>query len=222
MNPILTAKGITKSYRSPILLSVLKGIDLEVNEGESVAIVGRSGEGKSTLMQILGTLENPCSGKVIINGQDACKNRSQIRNQSIGYIYQSFHLLEDFTVLDNVLMPAKIARNSTRPGSAAYQRAEKLLHEVGLSKRKHHLAKQLSGGERQRVAIARALCNNPPILLADEPTGNLDSTTASAIHTLLLSLVKEHKKTLIVVTHDKNLAALCDKRLFLTQGHLHT
>ncbi len=222
MKPILKATGITKTYHTPVTLNVLKGVDLEVNEGESIAIVGRSGEGKSTLMQILGTLESPCSGKIIISGSDASTNRSKIRNQCIGYIYQAFHLLEDFTVLDNVLMPAKIARQPTRPGSSAHRRAEKLLQDVGLSERARHLAKQLSGGERQRVAIARALCNNPPILLADEPTGNLDNTTASDIHTLLLTLVKEHGKTLIVVTHDKNLASLCDKRYFLTQGHLHT
>lgn len=221
-SPILVATNLHKAYKQPHLVSLFKGVNLTVYPGETVAIVGRSGEGKSTLLQILGTLENPCSGSLKIGGQEiSSSNKAAIRNQLIGFIFQSFHLLEDYTVLENILMPARIARQSTSKGSSAEQHAWSLLEKVGLSERAHFHTKLLSGGEKQRVALARALCNNPNMILADEPSGNLDKQTALIIHNLLLSLAKEQNKSLIIVTHDRELAALCDKQYNLSNGQLH-
>lgn len=218
---ILKAKKLKKSFTYPEPLELLKGIDLEVNQGQSVAIMGRSGEGKSTLLHILGTLDVPNEGYLEIASKPVERSTvTQLRNEHLGFIFQSFHLLEDYTVLQNVLMPAKIARKSTHPHSAAYKRAEFLLESVGLGDRKHHFGKQLSGGEKQRVAIARALCNDPDLLLADEPSGNLDRKTAEGIHHLLLQFSKENQKSLILVTHDLELANLCDNLYHLKNGLL--
>lgn len=218
----IQAIDIRKSYPGVVPVHILKGIDLELANGDSVAIMGRSGEGKSTLLNILGTLESPCSGSLIISGQGVTpSNQSKIRNQRIGFVFQSFHLLEDFTVLENVLMPARIGRQTTQPASEVYQYACDLLERMGLADRLHFFVKLLSGGERQRVSLARALCNNPDIVLADEPSGNLDRNTAEGIHNLLLSFAKGAGKTLVVVTHNEELANLCDKRYFLRDGKLY-
>lgn len=206
MSPLLKAKALKKAFYFPHYAQILNGIDLTVMQGESVAIVGRSGEGKSTLLQILGTLEQPCEGVIeICNEKVSPMNKTRIRNEQIGFVFQSFHLLEDYTALENVLMPALIGGRSTGKGSTAYQRAMNLLAHVGLDQRAHFPSKVLSGGEKQRVALARAMCNDPKIIFADEPSGNLDSYTADLIHDLLFSFVKDGK-ALVLVTHDKELA----------------
>ncbi len=219
--PILEAREIHKAFHHPRHVQLLKGINLSVYRGESLAIVGRSGEGKSTLLHILGTLEAPCEGSLFIQGAEVSPfNRTTIRNKNIGFVFQSFHLLEDYTALDNVLMPAKIARKSVRQGSEAFERGMSLLEKVGLVDRASFNTKLLSGGEKQRVSLARAMCNDPDILLADEPSGNLDRHTSQAIHELLLHFAHDLGKTLIVVTHDTELAALCHRRCELKAGSL--
>lgn len=218
---ILEAKDIHKSFYYPAQVTILKGLNLVVKRGETIAITGRSGQGKSTLLQILGTLEKPCSGQLTIAGQTINRfNCGKIRNRNISFIFQSFHLLEDYTALENILMPAKIARYPTAKGSEAYKQAFYLLERVGLSDRAHFNTKLLSGGEKQRVAIARSLCNNPDIIFADEPSGNLDKQTAQDIHQTLLHFAHEKGKTLIIVTHDPNLADLCSKKYILEKGEL--
>lgn len=217
---ILRTKNLKKNFSTPFL-EVLKGIDVEIYKGESVAITGKSGEGKSTLLHILGTLETQSSGLLEIAGKDtALHSLSNLRNRHIGFIFQSYNLLENDTVLENALMPAKIARLPTHKGSEAHRRALQLLENVGLSHRIHFLAKLLSGGEKQRAAIARALCNDPEIILADEPSGNLDHVHSQEIQTLLIDLTKKLNKTLIVVTHDKEFSSLCDRTLVLKDGLL--
>ena len=208
---ILQAKNITKSYSK---LKVLAGINLQVQEGESIAICGRSGEGKTTLLHILGTLEESDEGSVEIASEKITRsNACKIRNEKIGFIFQSYNLLEDFTVLENVLMPARIARFPIDKNWGLH-----LLSQVDLLEKADVLAKHLSGGERQRVAIARALCNQPSVVFADEPSGNLDRDNAQKIGQVLFSL----KKTLILVTHDPALAALCDRTYTLQDGSLLT
>jgi lipoprotein-releasing system ATP-binding protein len=206
---ILKAKNLTKSYANTKILSKLS---LTVEEGESIAITGRSGEGKTTLLHILGTLEKPDSGELEIRGKRLSKaNAASLRNQEIGFVFQAYNLLDDFTTLENVLMPSRIARRSVNKSYGM-----ELLALVGLEHRATIAAKFLSGGEKQRAAIARALCNQPNIILADEPTGNLDRINAQKVGEILLSL----KKSLIIVTHDKELAALCNKHYQLSNGEL--
>lgn len=220
-HPILEARKIHKAFHHPREVQILKGIDLTVNKGESLAIIGRSGEGKSTLLHVLGTLDTPCEGSLLFQGTEVTSfNRTTIRNKHIGFVFQSFHLLEDYTSLDNVLMPAKIGRKSLRRGSDAFERGMSLLEKVGLADRAHFNTKLLSGGEKQRIALARAMCNDPDILLADEPSGNLDRHTSHAIHELLLHFAHDLGKTLIVVTHDTELAALCHRQCELKSGQL--
>jgi lipoprotein-releasing system ATP-binding protein len=221
MNKIVKAKGITKRFYTPAHIEVLKRVDLEIERGESVAIVGKSGEGKSTLLHILGTLEKSCNGQLEICGQNTSHaSLAKLRNAHIGFIFQSYNLLDDYTVLDNVLLPARIARRAVHPGSAAHSNALELLEIVGLKDRAEFPAKLLSGGEKQRAAIARALCNDPDLILADEPTGNLDHFHSQEIHSLLISLSEDFNKSLIVVTHDKDLSALCSRTLMLKDGNL--
>lgn len=221
-SPLLQAKQITKSFYYPQEIGILKGIDLSVTRGETVAIMGRSGEGKSTLLQILGTLDAPCSGKLEICGEQVNTfNKSRIRNQKLAFIFQSFHLLDDYTALENVLMPARIGRKKIAKGSEVYERGMFLLERVALDHRAHFNTKLLSGGEKQRVAIARAMCNNPELILADEPSGNLDKQTSEIIHSFLIDFVKQDQKGLIVVTHDRDLAALCEKNYLLSEGILN-
>jgi lipoprotein-releasing system ATP-binding protein len=218
---ILKATHLTKTFASPALVEVLKQVDIEVSCGESVAIVGKSGEGKSTLLHILGTLEKPCSGRLEICGQNTAHTfLPKLRNEHIGFIFQSYNLLDEYTTLENVLMPAKIARKAIHHRSSAYKRALELLSIVGISDRAHFPAKLLSGGQKQRAAIARALCNDPSLILADEPSGNLDHRHSTQVHSLLLDLCKNFNKALIVVTHDKELSSLCGKRLQLKDGNL--
>jgi len=221
MEPSLSAKNIKKTFYHPQEVEVLKDISLDLYPGESIAIMGASGEGKSTLLHILGTLEEPTSGDLLIANKLTTRHRSSyLRNKHIGFIFQSFNLLEDYTALQNVLMPALIAGKEIHKGSAAYRRGCDLLTKVGLERRMHFLTRLLSGGEKQRVALARALCNNPEIILADEPSGNLDHETSSWIHELLIQSVKKLNKSLIIVTHDKELAALCDRKVNLCEGYL--
>jgi|SRR5579872_3702756 len=213
---VLSAKNLFKTFKSPQKVTVLAGVSLDVEKGESVAVCGRSGEGKTTLLHILGSLEAPDSGTVEIQGQLFSPSKAaELRNRHIGFIFQTFNLLEDFTLLENVLMPARIARVS-RDRKYGLE----LLQKVGLAERADFPAKLLSGGEKQRAAIARALCNDPDLILADEPSGNLDRANAENIGTLLLSLVKQEKKSLILVTHDDQLARLCDRKFCLSEGRL--
>ena len=218
---LLEARHVSKSFDHPKKVSILKDISIRVQAGESIAIVGRSGEGKSTLLHILGTLEDPCKGELIIEGnQVTSANRAGLRNEKIGFVFQSFHLLEDYTALENVLMPARIARQAAYRGSAAERRALALLDQVGLSDRIHFHTKFLSGGEKQRVALARAMCNDPSLILADEPSGNLDGQTAQRIHEILMQFAQDPHKALLIVTHDRELASLCSKQYELREGLL--
>jgi lipoprotein-releasing system ATP-binding protein len=213
---ILKACALSKKYLAPQPLLVLSDINLSLGMGESIAICGRSGEGKTTLLHILGSLEAADSGSLEIEGKLCTGSTSaEIRRCSIGFVFQSFNLLEDFTALENVLMPAKILRRNVSRKDGL-----ELLDSVGLADRADFPVKLLSGGEKQRVAIARALCNNPSLILADEPTGNLDEANAEAIGDLLLSLVKKGKKSLILATHDTHLASLCGKTYTLSGGRL--
>ncbi len=219
---IIEAKKIVKKFTRPLDVEVLSGVDLTVHGGESVAIMGRSGEGKSTLLQILGTLEESDSGDLSIAGIPVTPaNTTTIRRNRLAFVFQSYHLLEDYTVLENVLMPAKIARLPTHEGSESHKRALELLEMTGLTHRANFHTKLLSGGEKQRTAIARALCNDPDLILADEPSGNLDEETAAIIHDLLLTFAKNKGKALILVTHHLPLAEMCDRKFNLHSGLLH-
>lgn len=218
---ILQATDIKKSFYTPQKMPILKGINLDVAKNDTIAITGRSGQGKSTLIQILGTLESPCSGNLTIAGEKVgFFNKSALRRDHISFIFQAFHLLEDYTALENVLMPAKISRQPVGRGSKAYKRGFELLERVGLAERAHFHTKLLSGGEKQRVAIARALCNDPSLIFADEPSGNLDLQTSKAIHDLLLDFVNQNNKALIVVTHNLELAKMCKYHYELFEGEL--
>ncbi len=214
---ILIAKNIKKSFSSPYKTELLKGIDLTINHQESLAIVGKSGAGKSTLLHILGTLDTLSEGELIINGMNIKEtNCYAIRKKKLGFVFQSHYLLENYSVIDNVIMPAKIAR-------VRFNKQELGLHllaAVGLHEHAYLPVKVLSGGEKQRLAIARALCNNPDLILADEPTGSLDSFHAEMVYDLLLRLVKEQGKSIIIVTHDLKAAHLCDRILILKDGFL--
>ena len=218
---ILEAENLSKTYFNPVPSKVLHSISLRVKRGQTVAIMGPSGSGKSTLLHILGTLDLPCQGHLQIAGKDCLSGSiSLLRNEHIGFIFQNFNLLEEYTVLENVLMPAKIGRKPIGKDSLCMKRCLELLHLVGMTTHLSHFAKQLSGGEKQRVAIARALCNDPDILLADEPSGNLDSTHSELIHKLLIHSTKDFNKALIVVTHNQELAKLCDLVYKLQDGLL--
>ncbi|SKA90223.1 putative ABC transport system ATP-binding protein [Prosthecobacter debontii] len=199
-------------------LPVLQGVALEVKAGEKVFLCGQSGAGKTTLLYVLGGLEKPTSGDVQIHGQSlyhgSSKVRAKMRNQTMGFVFQHYFLLPELTALENVLLPSMIG------GRKAEGRARELLEKVGLTARIDHLPTELSGGEQQRVAIARALINDPGILYADEPTGNLDASTGTGVMDMLLQVVDESKKTLVVVTHDQQMAKRGDRRLILKQGKL--
>ena len=219
--PILSAKKITKTFSSPFPVSILKGIDLDLFPEEAIAILGKSGEGKSTLLHILGTLDTPTSGTVTIHEKDLSEHRiPTLRNSHIGFVFQQAHLLEEETLLDNVLMPAKIGKQPTQTSSPLFTRAMHLIKVVGLDHRMHTPCKLLSGGEKQRAAIARALILSPSLLFADEPSGNLDSIHSQMIQDLLLSCVKQEKKSMIIATHDPLFAKRCDRILYLKDGLL--
>lgn len=213
---IIEAANIHKSFGT---LEVLKGVDLSVEKGEVVSIMGASGAGKTTLLQILGTLSTPDSGSLVIDGQDILKLKGDdltcFRGRRIGFVFQAHHLLPEFTALENVMIPALIAGIRRKE---AQNRAETLLKEVGLEARSGHKPSEMSGGEQQRVAIARALINEPAVLFADEPTGNLDSATKQEIHKLIFDLRDRLGQTTVIVTHDPELAALCDRTLTMRDG----
>ena len=213
---IVEAKKIRKSFGS---LEVLRGVDFEVQAGEVVAIMGASGAGKSTLLQILGTLLTPDSGSLTIDGTDILslgeRALSRFRNRRIGFVFQAHHLLPEFTAEENVTIPMLIGGQAQ---ASARARARELLALVGLQERLSHKPSQLSGGEQQRVAIARALANNPAILFADEPTGNLDSRTKEEIHQLFLDVRKQLGQTVVIVTHDAGLAQICDRSCYMVDG----
>ena len=216
--PLIEAKGLHKSFGT---LEVLKGVNLCVQQGEILAIVGKSGAGKTTLLQILGTLDRPTSGQVFINGQDVFrlgeKSLATFRNRHIGFIFQFHQLLPEFTALENVMMPALIAGESRKQST---QRAEQLLTDLGLSERLHHKPNALSGGEKQRVAAARALMMSPSVSLADEPTGSLDEANKQELNRLLLHLRKQYQQTIIIVTHDKDLTSIADRVVEIMDGSI--
>lgn len=213
---IIEAQGIEKSFGT---LKVLKGIDFTADKGEIVAIVGASGAGKSTLLQILGTLSTPDGGALHIEGTDVLSLSSDalshFRGSRLGFVFQAHHLLPEFTAAENVMIPAMIAGVKMKD---ARSKALRLLDEMGLSQRAEHKPSELSGGEQQRVAIARALINDPAVLLADEPTGNLDSATKQEIHKIFFDLRDRLGQTIVIVTHDPELAALCDRCLTMKDG----
>ena len=215
---MIKAENIRKSYGT---LEVLKGVSLEVKPSEVVSIVGQSGAGKTTLLQILGTLSAMDSGKLTINGEQVSSfddNRlSDFRNRRIGFVFQFHHLLPEFSALENVMMPALIAR---RPTTEVEQEAKKLLELMNLKDRLSHKPSALSGGEQQRVAIARALINRPALLLADEPSGNLDSKNRDEIHSLFFRLREELGQTTIIVTHDDGLASMADRKITMRDGEI--
>jgi lipoprotein-releasing system ATP-binding protein len=213
---MLRATGIQKSYGQ---LKVLKDIDLTISKGEIVAIVGASGAGKSTLLHILGTLDMPDAGKVFINDTDvfsqSSKNLASFRNQSIGFVFQFHNLLPEFSAFENVLIPGLIAG---RPESEVKKKADELLEMLGLGSRKHHKPSELSGGEQQRTAVARALVNSPTLILADEPSGNLDSKNALELHNLFFKLRQDLNQTFIIVTHNMELSTMADRRVEMRDG----
>ena len=213
---MIEAKGIEKSFGN---LKVLKGIDFNAEKSEVVSIMGASGAGKSTLLQILGTLSTPDKGTLLIDGTDVTtlsrKEISTFRNRKIGFVFQFHHLLPEFTSLENVMIPALINGASE---SDAKKSAAELLDTLGLAERATHKPSELSGGEQQRVAIARALMNKPAVLFADEPSGNLDSVTKAELHQLFFRLRDELGQTIVIVTHDPDLAKMCDRSLFMRDG----
>jgi lipoprotein-releasing system ATP-binding protein len=218
----LECRGVVKSFRQgPTLLPVLRGVDLTVARGERIAVLGRSGSGKSTLLHILGGLADPDDGDIRIDGTSVGplnpEARARLRNRRMGFVYQFHHLLPEFTAMENVAMPLMLGAHSV---AEARERAVELLEAVGLAARLDHRPSQLSGGERQRVAIARALVADPAVVLADEPTGNLDQESADQVFTVMLDLAERRGTAFVVVTHDEDLAKRMQRRAYLTDGHL--
>lgn len=213
---MITITGIEKNFDS---LKVLKGIDLEINKGEIVSIVGPSGAGKTTLLQIIGTLDRPDAGKVLYDGEDIMfykdNQLAQFRNKNIGFVFQFHQLLPEFSVIENVAMPALIGGISR---TTAFNRAKELIDYLGIAERINHRPAQLSGGERQRAAVARALINSPKVILADEPSGSLDTQNRNELHRLFFNLRRDMGQTFIIVTHDESLAADTDRIIHMRDG----
>ena len=215
---MISIKNITRDFGT---LQVLKGIDLDINRGEILSIVGPSGAGKTTLLQIIGTLDRATSGRVMYDGEDVMRYKdtqlAQFRNRHIGFVFQFHQLLPEFSVLENVAMPALIG---SKKHSEAYARAKELVEYLGLGQRLDHRPSQLSGGERQRVAVARALVNNPSVILADEPSGSLDSHNRAELHQLFFDLRRDLGQTFVIVTHDESLAADTDRIVHMQDGRI--
>jgi len=218
---VLACHGLRKTYQGPQPVPVLMGVELEVHRAERVAIMGRSGSGKSTLLQLLGGLDTPTSGTVFVQGRAYSEmseaERTRVRNATLGFVYQFHHLLPEFSAIENVAMPLFIRRMAD---AAALERAAKILGELGLGERLHHRPGELSGGERQRCAFARAMVTEPACVLADEPTGNLDSHTADEVFEAMLRLSASHGTAFVIVTHDAGLAARAERVLELADGAL--
>jgi lipoprotein-releasing system ATP-binding protein len=220
---VIQARNLAKSFRGGdgSLVHVLESVDLDLRRGEMVAIVGASGSGKSTLLHLLGALDVPTRGEVLLDGQPLAgrseEELASLRNRKLGFVFQFHHLLREFSALENVMMPLRIAGVSI---PEARSRAERLLSLVGLSGRMSHRPAELSGGEQQRTAVARALAHDPPVVLADEPSGNLDHANAERLHDLFASLVRELELAMLVVTHNRSLAARADRVLLLEDGRL--
>ncbi len=223
MSKILELKNINKTYKGTSeTLHILKDLDLVINEGEFVSIIGKSGSGKSTLLNVIGLLDSIDDGEIYIHGEKVDRNNHQkidfLKNRDIGFVFQFHYLLPEFTALENVMLPALL--NNFNDKKNIEEKAKKILDSVGLKERYNHKPNQLSGGEKQRVAIARALINDPKIILADEPTGNLDEETSNEIHNLFRKINRENNQTIIVVTHSRELANITDKRYSVKNGKL--
>ncbi|MBC8371680.1 MAG: ABC transporter ATP-binding protein [Planctomycetes bacterium] len=225
--PLLRATGITKSYKMGRgSLQVLKGLDFELQRAEVCAVMGSSGSGKSTLLQILGLMDSCDSGSIELNTKEIAKlnakQSAMLRAKQLGFVFQQFHLIHELSALENVLLPRRVACGMSWFSSrqAEYHSARQLLDEVGLGERINHRPNQLSGGEQQRVAIARALISSPPLILADEPTGNLDSQTGDRILDLLLTMTRERNTSILLATHDAAVAAKCDRTIHLSDGQI--
>jgi lipoprotein-releasing system ATP-binding protein len=224
---LVSVRGLGKAYHDGArVIAVLRGLDLELRAGETVAITGRSGSGKTTLLNLVGLLDRPTSGEVLFDGVPAARMsewaRSELRARTVGFVFQAYHLVAELSALENVLLAARVAQGSGWLFGAreARQRARELLARVGLTERLRHRPAKLSGGEKQRVAIARALVNQPKLLLADEPTGNLDAATAREVEGLLFAIAAERKLAMLLVTHEPQLAARCERVTLLENGRL--
>ncbi len=223
MSALLTVQGLRKGFDAPSgRIQVLDGVELALNEGEFLAVVGESGSGKSTMLQIIGMLEAADEGEVLMEGADLLRlserERARFRNEKLGFVYQAHHLIPELTALENAMLPLMVRGDSRRE---AERRAEELLDRLGLAHRRDHAPARLSGGEAQRVAVARALAAKPKLLLADEPTGNLDEKTAGQVFESMRELCREERAAVIMVTHSLRLAAACDRALRLSGGRLH-